>query len=62
MVCKTDYTVRTNSMPPSIEALNDIPVAYQNGATVFARKLAMSCDQEAYLDPCHRREGDLGEP
>src|SRR6266576_1372137 len=29
----TDYTVRTNSMPASIEALNDIPVAYQNGAT-----------------------------
>ena len=32
---KTDYTVRTNSMPPTIEALNDIPVGYSNGATVF---------------------------
>jgi multidrug efflux pump subunit AcrB len=32
---KTDYTVRTNSMPPTIEALNDIPVTYSNGATVF---------------------------
>ena len=32
---KTDYTVRTNSMPPTVEALNDIPVGYSNGATVF---------------------------
>src|SRR5712672_3133036 len=32
---KTDYNFRTNSMPPSIEALNDVPVSYQNGATVF---------------------------
>ena len=32
---KTDYTVRTNSMPPTIEALNEIPVGYSNGATVF---------------------------
>ena len=36
---KTDYTVRTNSMPPTIEALNDIPVSYQNGATVFLRDI-----------------------
>jgi len=35
----TDYTIRTNSMPPTIEALNDIPVAYQNGATVFLRDI-----------------------
>src|SRR5712672_342916 len=32
---KTDYNFRTNSMPRSIEALNDVPVSYQNGATVF---------------------------
>src|ERR1700751_4346842 len=36
---RTDYTVHTNSMPPSIEALNDIPVSYQNGATVFLRDI-----------------------
>src|SRR5437588_2595861 len=36
---QTQYTVRTNSMPPTIEALNDIPVAYQNGATVFLRDI-----------------------
>src|SRR6201987_1073297 len=44
---KTDYTVRTNSMPPSVEALNDIPVAYQNGATVFLRDIG------------HVRDGNL---
>ena len=44
---KTDYTVRTNAMPPTIEALNDIPVAYQNGATVFLRDIG------------HVRDGNL---
>jgi multidrug efflux pump subunit AcrB len=43
----TDYTVRTNSMPPTIEGLNDIPVAYQNGATVFLRDIG------------HVRDGNL---
>jgi multidrug efflux pump subunit AcrB len=42
-----DYTVRTNSMPPSVDALNDIPVAYQNGATVFLRDIG------------HVRDGNL---
>jgi len=44
---KTDYTVRMNSMPPTMEALNDIPVAYQNGATVFLRDIG------------HVRDGNL---
>src|SRR6516165_6523638 len=44
---KTDYTVRINSMPPTIEALKDIPVAYQNGATVFLRDIG------------HVRDGNL---
>ena len=44
---ETDYTVRTNSMPPTIEALNDIPVTYQNGATVFLRDIG------------HVRDGNL---
>jgi multidrug efflux pump subunit AcrB len=44
---KTDYTIRTNSMPPTIEALNDIPVAYQNGATVFLKDIG------------HVRDGNL---
>jgi multidrug efflux pump subunit AcrB len=44
---KTQYTVRTNSMPPTIEALNDIPVSYANGATVFLRDIG------------HVRDGNL---
>src|SRR6516225_3809129 len=44
---KTDYTFRTNSMPPSIDALNDVPVSYQNGATVFLRDIG------------HVRDGNL---
>ncbi len=44
---KTDYTVRTNAMPPTIEALNDIPVGYSNGATVFLRDIG------------HVRDGNL---
>ena len=44
---KVDYTVRTNSMPPTIEALNDIPVGYSNGATVFLRDIG------------HVRDGNL---
>ena len=35
----TDYTIRTNSMPPTIAALNDIPVGYSSGATVFLRDI-----------------------
>src|ERR1700736_5021482 len=44
---QTQYTVRTNSMPPTIEALNDIPVSYANGATVFLRDIG------------HVRDGNL---
>src|SRR5712671_2211874 len=44
---KTQYTVRTDSMPPTIEALNDIPVSYANGATVFLRDIG------------HVRDGNL---
>src|SRR5258708_14440389 len=43
----TQYTVRTNSMPSTVEALNDIPVSYSNGATVFLR------------DVGHVRDGNL---
>src|SRR5438477_2427385 len=37
----------TNSMPPTIEALNDVPVSYANGATVFLRDIG------------HVRDGNL---
>jgi multidrug efflux pump subunit AcrB len=44
---KTQYTVRTNAMPPTIQALNDIPVSFSNGATVFLRDIG------------HVRDGNL---
>jgi multidrug efflux pump subunit AcrB len=44
---KIQYTVRTNSMPPTVAALNDIPVGYSNGATVFLRDIG------------HVRDGNL---
>jgi multidrug efflux pump subunit AcrB len=44
---KTQYTVRTNAMPPTINALNDIPVSFSNGATVFLRDIG------------HVRDGNL---
>jgi multidrug efflux pump subunit AcrB len=44
---RTDYTVRTNSMPATIDALNDMPVAYVNGATVFIKDIG------------HVRDGNL---
>src|SRR6476620_10459955 len=34
---ETQYTVRTNALPTSIDALNNIPVKFQNGATVFVK-------------------------
>src|SRR6201997_2644040 len=33
----TQYTVRTNAMPTSIDDLNNIPIRYTNGPTVFLR-------------------------
>jgi len=34
------YTVRTNAMPVSIPDLNDIPIKYVNGQTVFLKDVA----------------------
>src|SRR5258708_19959551 len=44
---KSECNFRANSMPPSIEALNDVPVSFQNGATVFLRDIG------------HVRDGNL---
>jgi hypothetical protein len=35
----TQYTVRTNAVPATIDDLNNIPVKYANGATVFVKDL-----------------------
>src|SRR5215813_12862061 len=41
---KTQYVVRTNATPPSIDDLNNIPVKVVNGATVFVRDVGQVHD------------------
>src|ERR1700747_850547 len=38
------YTVRTNAMPTSIEDLNNIPIKFADGATVFVRDVGQVRD------------------
>src|ERR1700751_4890481 len=40
----TQYTVRTNAMPVSITDLNDIPIKYVNGQTVFLKDIGQVHD------------------
>src|SRR4029077_14261870 len=40
----TQYTVRTNATPAAIADLNDIPVKFTNGATVFVKDVAQVRD------------------
>jgi multidrug efflux pump subunit AcrB len=40
----TQYTVRTNAMPASVDDLNDIPIRYTNGPTVFLRDVGQVHD------------------
>ena len=40
----TQYTVRTNAMPPSIDDLNNIPIKFTNNATVFIKDVAQVHD------------------
>src|SRR6202007_215464 len=40
----TQYTVRTNAMPASIDDLNNIPVKFANGATVFIKDVGQVHD------------------
>src|SRR6201985_2771875 len=41
---ETQYTVRTNALPTSIDDLNNIPVKFQNGATVFVKDIGQVHD------------------
>ena len=43
----TQYSVRLNNAPASIEALNDLPVKVVNGATIFMRDVAYVRDGSA---------------
>ncbi len=40
----TQYTVRTNAMPTSIDDLNNIPIRYTNGPTVFLKDVGQVPD------------------
>src|SRR5256884_9199297 len=40
----TQYTVRTNAVPATIDDLNNIPVKYANGATVYVKDLGYVLD------------------
>jgi multidrug efflux pump subunit AcrB len=51
------YTVRTNAMPATIEDLNNIPVKFVNGATVFVRDVGQVRDAWAVQQNIVRKNG-----
>src|ERR1700739_3103919 len=53
----TQYTVRTNAMPVSIADLNNIPIKYINGQTVFLRDVGQVHDGWAVQQNIVRNNG-----
>jgi multidrug efflux pump subunit AcrB len=53
----TQYTVRTNAMPASIADLNDIPIKYINGQTVFLKDVGQVHDGWAVQQNIVRNDG-----
>ncbi|SHG58114.1 efflux RND transporter permease subunit [Bradyrhizobium erythrophlei] len=53
----TQYPVRTNAMPTAIADLNDIPVKYVNGQTVFLRDVGQVHDGWAVQQNVVRQNG-----
>src|SRR6201988_2986161 len=53
----TQYTVRTNAMPVSVTDLNDIPIKYINGQTVFLRDVGQVHDGWAVQQNIVRNNG-----
>jgi multidrug efflux pump subunit AcrB len=51
------YTVRTNAMPTTIEDLNNIPIKFANGATVFVRDVGQVRDAWAVQQNIVRQNG-----
>jgi multidrug efflux pump subunit AcrB len=51
------YTVLTNQMPTTIEALNNIPIRFVNGATVFVRDVGQVRDASAVQQNIVRQDG-----
>ncbi len=53
----TQYTVRTNAMPTTIVDLNNIPITYANGQTVFLRDVGQAHDGWAVQQNVVRENG-----
>jgi multidrug efflux pump subunit AcrB len=53
----TQYSVHTNATPASIAELNDIPIKYVNGATVFVKDVAQVRDGYAVQQNVVRTDG-----
>src|SRR5271166_143472 len=53
----TQYTVRTNAMPVSIADLNNIPIKYANGQTVFIKDVGQAHDGWAVQQNIVREDG-----
>jgi multidrug efflux pump subunit AcrB len=53
----TQFTVRTNSLPTTIDDLNNIPVKYVNGATVFVKDIGQVHDGSAVQQNIVRTDG-----
>src|SRR5215813_3750458 len=56
-IANTQYTVRTNAIPASIGELNDIPIKYTNGATVFIKDIGQVRDGSAVQQNVVREDG-----
>ena len=53
----TQYTVRTNALPATIDDLNNIPVKFENGATVFVRDVGYVRDGSLVQQNVVRADG-----
>ena len=53
----TQYTVRTNATPGSIDELNNIPIKFTNGATVFIKDIGHVRDGSAVQQNIVRENG-----
>ena len=53
----TQYTVRTNAMPTTIDELNDIPIKYINGQTVYVKDVGQVHDGWAVQQNIVRNDG-----
>src|SRR6478736_1428176 len=53
----TQFTVRTNAVPTSIDELNNIPIKYAGGATVFIKDIGQVHDGNAVQQNVVRTDG-----